>query len=154
MIARRLGMTHFSDAANQLSKFGEIPLGEHPFCGAQTENNFSGATKRCGLVCHHPRPGKFQSMTAESNLCRRDHRTLSLRHKSPYDRDCLRKPRSRGGLVWTLHQARADVSVIRDINLLHTVLALVQFVELPLGRVAMQSRHAFASQRRPLSREK
>jgi hypothetical protein len=61
----------------------------------------------------------------------------------------IASPKRSRRLISRVHQPCGYIAAVGYIDLFQAVLALVEFVQVPLGRVRMQMRHALAGQCRP-----
>ena len=101
-----------------------------------------------------PGPRKLQTTPAEGNLRRRKHGRLGLRQQSQHMMNGIFKALQRRALIWTAHQVRRNIPAIRKINRGYGIVALVVFVQVPLGRSGMQVDQPLTRERGSSRRQK
>src|SRR5713226_8811487 len=86
-------------------------------------------------------------MTAKRDLRRRQDRDFNFGHQLANTHNLPCKSLSRPCLISPMHEPRRNIAAVGYIHLFQAVLALIELVQLPLGRVGMQMSHTLPDQR-------
>src|SRR5438874_4039679 len=92
-------------------------------------------------------------MHTKSNLRGRDDGYLNVWPKGPQVLNRTCKPLPCGRFIAAMDQPRRQVAAIADLPLHQQLLALIEFVKLPLGGFAVEVGHALAGQGRTFRRD-
>src|SRR4051812_28862775 len=151
IVAWTFGVARLSNAANQPFQICEIRAVQNSFLRAQTKHNFRFAPE-IPRLSRQPSARKFQTMTTERNLRRRQLGRFRFGHECTKQGNWLRKTPFNFALVSTTDQSGGNISAIKNLYLGDFVGTLIQFVQLPLGCARVQMCHSRAHELRALRR--
>ena len=99
------------------------------------------------------RARELQTSPAEGQLGGREHGYFRFRLQAQNALDRFGKAFEDGCLVRTTDQMSGDVAAVAVVHRAHFIVALVEFVELPLGRAGVQMGQSFAGEGRASGRQ-